>query len=99
MKSKCENHQNCMKMIQAVLDGSATEEEMDHFKKNIDVCLPCIEFYELEKSVKNAMQQKVEKKCCPQSIIVDIKSKIGFTVLILGLLLVKIKLLHLIFNS
>ncbi len=99
MKSKCENHHNCMKMIQAVLDGSATEEEIDHFKKNIDVCLPCLESYELEKSVKTAMQQKVEKKCCPTTTIASIKSKIGFTVVILGLLLIKIKLLHLIFNS
>lgn len=89
MKQKCDNQQKCMKMIQAVLDGSASAEELEHFKQNMEACMPCIETYKLEKSVKEAMQGKVEKKCCPQSIIVDIRAKIGFALLLLGLLLLK----------
>jgi hypothetical protein len=97
MKQKCENQQKCMKMIQAVLDGSATAEEVEHFKQNMDVCLPCIETYKLEKSVKEAMQAKVEKKCCPQSIIVDIRAKIGLAFLLLSFVIIEVRLYHLLF--
>jgi hypothetical protein len=97
-KEHCENHQKCMKMIQAVIDGSASEEEMKHFKENIEVCLPCIEGYELEKSIKSSLQTKVEKKCCPQSTLDFIKLKVGIaTVLLLGLI-IKIKFLKEIFS-
>ena len=94
MKQKCENQQKCMKMIQAVLDGSATAEEVEHFKQNMEACMPCIETYKLEKSMKEAMQMKVEKKCCPQSIIVDIRAKIGMAFILLGFICVEIKLYY-----
>ncbi len=99
MKHKCENHQKCMEMIQAVLDGSASKEEVEHFKQNMDECMPCIETYRLEKSVKEAMVAKVEKKCCPQSIIVDIRAKIGIAFLLLCFLIIEVKLYHSLFNS
>jgi hypothetical protein len=83
MKEKCENHEQCMKLIQAVLDGSATEAEMNHFKNNMDECKPCIEGYELEKSIKHSLQDKVEKKCCPSSTINQLKLKLGITALFL----------------
>jgi hypothetical protein len=98
MKYQCENHQKCMKMIQAVLDGSASPEEVEHFKQNLDSCMPCIETYKLEKSVKEAMQAKVEKKCCPQSIIVDIRAKIGLAFLLLGFIFIEVKLYHILFS-
>ncbi len=98
MKQKCENQQKCMKMIQAVLDGSATAEEVEHFKQNMEACMPCIETYKLEKSMKEAMQMKVEKKCCPQSIIVDIRAKIGMAFLLLSFIFVEIKLYYVWFG-
>jgi hypothetical protein len=98
MKEQCENHEKCMKMIQAVLDGSASTEEMEHFKSNIEVCLPCIEGYELEKSIKSTLQLKVEKKCCPEKTLEIIKLKIGIaTILVLGIIL-KVKFIKEIFS-
>ncbi|MCU0325696.1 MAG: hypothetical protein MUF45_10650 [Spirosomaceae bacterium] len=72
MKHQCENHAKCMQMIQAVLDGSATPEEVEHFKTHMHDCMPCIDGYQLEKSIKEAMQAKVEKKCCPQATLMTI---------------------------
>jgi hypothetical protein len=83
MKDKCENHEECMKLIQAVLDGSASASEMEHFKNNMDNCKPCIEGYELEKSIKFSLHDKVEKKCCPSSTIDQLKLKLGITALFL----------------
>lgn len=99
MKEECENHEKCMKMIQAVLDGSATPEEIEHFKSNVDVCKPCIDGYELEKSIKNSLQTKVEKKCCPQNTIEQLKAKIGIGLLLLTGFLLKIKVIQDIFLS
>ncbi|MGL4631985.1 MAG: hypothetical protein ACRCVT_12350 [Leadbetterella sp.] len=83
MKEHCENHEECMKMIQAVLDGSATEVEIKHFRENKEKCQPCIEGYELEKSIKESLQSKLEKKCCPQSTLDQLKIKIGITAVLL----------------
>jgi anti-sigma factor (TIGR02949 family) len=98
MKEKCENHQKCMQMIQAVLDGSASAEEVKHFRDNFEECKPCIDGYHLEKSIKEAMQVKVEKKCCPQATIVDIRAKVGLGLMLLGFVVVEVKLFHYFFS-
>ncbi|UBM58509.1 hypothetical protein LAG90_17035 [Marinilongibacter aquaticus] len=88
MKHNCENHDRCMQMIQAVLDGSATQEELEHFKTEIKHCLPCIEGYELEKSIKEAVNSKIDKKCCPDATIKRIKASVGLAgIVALALLL------------
>jgi len=99
MKEECENHEKCMKMIQAVLDGSASKEEIEHFKSNIDVCKPCFDGYQLEKSIKDCLQTKVEKKCCPQNTVDQLKAKIGIGLLLLGGFLIKLKVIQEIFLS
>jgi len=77
MKQKCEHHAECMKVIQAILDDEATEAEKDHFRENMDKCLPCIESYRLEKCIKDSLSLKIQKKPCPQSILTTIISKIN----------------------
>lgn len=77
IKQHCENHEKCMEMIQAVLDGSATAEEINTFNKNIKECMPCIEGHNLEKSIKDALKIKLEKKCCPESTLSKIREKLG----------------------
>jgi hypothetical protein len=98
MKEKCENHSNCMKLIQAVLDGSASSEEIEHFKTNIEQCIPCIEGYELEKTIKESLNTKVDKKCCPKSTLEAIKSKIGISMGAILVILIEVKLFHLFFS-
>lgn len=76
MKDHCEHQAECLKRIQSILDGGATEEEKAYFAKNMDICRPCIEMYKLEKCIKEALQGKVEKKCCPDKIAAAIRSSI-----------------------
>ncbi len=88
LKHQCENHERCMQMIQALLDGSASPEEMEHIKSEMDMCLPCLEGYEEYKSLKTMLQGKVEKKKCPEHTISGIKATVGMSVLlIVGLLI------------
>lgn len=77
MKHNCEHRAECMKIIQAILDDEATEEEKDHFRENMDKCIPCIESYRLEKCIKDSLSIKLEKKPCPQSILNTIITKIN----------------------
>ncbi len=92
MKYQCENHEKCMQMIQAVLDGSATQDEVEHFKNHMSECMPCIEGYHLEKSIKDALQVKMEKKCCPQATVMDIRAKVGLAVMMLVFVFIQVKL-------
>ena len=77
MKHTCEHHTECMKIIQAILDDEATEAEKDHFRENMDKCIPCIESYRLEKCIKDSLSSKVQEKPCPQNILNTIISKIN----------------------
>lgn len=88
MKQKCEHHAECMKKIQAIIDGEASTEQIEHFKShNLEECMPCIEAYHLEKCVKESLQQKITKICCPESIIEAIKSKLSFATVLFILIL------------
>ncbi|MFT4032134.1 MAG: phosphohydrolase [Siphonobacter sp.] len=75
-KENCENHANCMKLIQMVLDGEASAEEYERVCDNIGKCIPCERGYNLEKAIKQALQLRVEKKVVPQSLKDCIKDKI-----------------------
>jgi len=75
-KEFCEHHAECLKKIQAVLDGEATEEEKAHFRNNMDQCLHCIKMYHLEKCVKESLQSKVDKRLCPDNLVATIKAKL-----------------------
>jgi hypothetical protein len=77
MKHTCEHRAQCMKVIQAILDDEATEAEKDHFRVNMDTCIPCIEAYRLEKCIKDSLNHKIEKKPCPESILNTILTKIN----------------------
>jgi anti-sigma factor (TIGR02949 family) len=78
VKTQCEHHAECMKAIQAILDGEATDSQKEHFRQNMDKCMPCIETYRLEKCVKESLQNKIEKVPCPKNLIAAIRSKLNF---------------------
>jgi hypothetical protein len=75
-KTSCEHQAECMKMVQLIVDGQATDEQIVQFKQNMDKCLPCEKGYELEKCIKETMQLRLEKKCIPSNLIDCIKQKI-----------------------
>lgn len=80
LQRDCTNRQACMKALQLILDGEATPEQLAHFNSNIDRCLPCIESYNLEVTIRQLLCDKIEKKTVPADVIESIKSKISETV-------------------
>ncbi len=77
MKNSCEHQSDCLKFIQSVLDGAANEQDLEKLKRNLESCQPCIRMYHLEKEMKALLHNKMEKKCCPEKIIEDIRSRIA----------------------
>ncbi len=76
MKEHCDHRTDCLKMIQLIVDGEATEQQLDKLRANLESCKPCIEMYHLEKEVKELLAKRIEKRCCPEQLVATIKSKI-----------------------
>ncbi|GAB3953061.1 hypothetical protein GCM10028805_36110 [Spirosoma harenae] len=76
MKEHCSHRADCLKLIQLILDGEATEQQLVRVKANLESCKPCIEMYQLEQEVKELLTKRIEKRCCPDQLVATIKSKI-----------------------
>ena len=72
-------HNECMRILNLVLDGEATEEQREYFQKVIKNCMPYFEIYHLDKTIK----ELIKSKCCshevPTDLIQSIKAKISQT--------------------
>ena len=66
-----------MRAIQMILDNEASYEQLEHFNQNIDKCLPCIENYNLEVTIRQILCDKIERKSVPTEVIDAIKVKIN----------------------
>ncbi len=77
MKHHCDHQADCLKMIQLIIDGEATAQQLERLTVNLETCRPCIEMYHLEKEIKQLMQDRMEKKCCPDQLIATIQAKIS----------------------
>lgn len=71
--------QECLELLQLITDGEATPEEEKQFHHHIDECLPCYESFNLEQSIKEVLQTKLEKKQVPDDLIQSIKRQIRNT--------------------
>lgn len=76
-KTSCEHQAECMKMVQLIVDGQASDEQINQFKLNMSTCLPCEKGYELEKCIKETIQLRLERKSVPASLIDCIKQRIS----------------------
>ncbi len=76
MKQNCDHAADCLKMIQLLLDGEASDQQVERFKNNLDTCRPCIEMYHLEKEIRQLLQGRMEKRICPDQLVQSIKARI-----------------------
>lgn len=73
----CQHRADCMKMIESVLDGEASTEEFEHIRQNIGKCLPCEHGYALEKSIKDALLLRLERKDVPPTLLESIRTRVS----------------------
>ena len=66
----------CMEMLQLVIDGQATEEQVAYWRAHLGMCQPCYEKYQVD----NAVKEMVKSECCcskiPQEVIDQLSTKI-----------------------
>jgi mycothiol system anti-sigma-R factor len=66
----------CMEMLQVVLDGQASEEQVHYWKSHLGLCQPCYEKYKVDVAIK----EMVKAECCcskiPQDVIEQLSHKI-----------------------
>lgn len=72
-KSCCKD---CIGLLEPVIDGEASDTEIQYLKNHIDQCAPCYQHYEIEKAVKEVVKYRIEKKEIPCDLIECIKSKL-----------------------
>lgn len=66
-----------MKLVSIALDGGMSPSEEQHFLEEISKCDYCLTRFEIEKSFKQFLQTKVNKKPVSQSCIDSIKAKLN----------------------
>jgi anti-sigma factor (TIGR02949 family) len=75
--SPCEKKKSdCLKVIQTILDGEASEEQRKHFETHIEDCLSCFDQFNLDKTIKLALQTKICKMDVPVDLLQLIRVKI-----------------------
>jgi ferredoxin len=86
MKITCEHHQDCMHLIQKILDGEANHAEKQRFFENKDQCVPCQKGYELEISLKRSIKSTCQLSC-PEQIINKIREKLFLLLILISILI------------
>jgi len=71
--------EECLQILELIVDGEATAMQEKHFQDHIDQCLPCFETFNLERSIKTLLQTKLGQKPVPSDLIASIKSRINET--------------------
>ena len=67
---------SCMEMLQLVLDGQATDEQVLYWRQHMGMCQPCYEKYNIDNAIKEAIQSEC---CCskiPKETIDQLRERI-----------------------
>jgi len=67
---------NFLKKVFLVLDGEIPDEERTLFIMDIQRCKSCLEHYHIEKSFKEFLTTKVERRSCSEKLKDDIINQI-----------------------
>jgi len=76
------NHRDnmCFKVVGKIpqyLDGEMSEFEIPIFLEHVEQCHKCLEKYEIEKTFKEVLRQKCERKAVNAQLVNSIKNKIS----------------------
>lgn len=72
----CSEEQNCLKVLELVLDNEASNEEVEKYFDHIDQCWTCFENYNLEKSIRELIKTRCEQKAVPEDLAQRIRKQI-----------------------
>jgi len=70
------NCDECLKLLELILDGEASDEQKKSFTIHIDNCKNCYEYYNLELTIKKLLKEKIESQPVPLDLVDSIKFKV-----------------------
>ena len=76
MMNSCAEEENCLKVLEVILDNESTPEEEEKYFQHVEKCWTCYQNYNLEKAIRELIRTRVEKKQVPQELVDRIKSEI-----------------------
>ena len=74
---KCPEVEKCLELIHLVLDAEASPEQEKYLSEHLDMCMQCLESFNIEKEIRAALKNKIEQKQVPSSLLESIKGKIS----------------------
>ena len=63
-------------LIQLVIDGEASGREESYLRKHLNMCLKCLDSYEIDKELKEILKLKLQQKEVPIGLAETIRSKL-----------------------
>ena len=70
------DHNECMRILNLVLDGEANAEENNFFKERLENCMPYYQIYNVDMAIKELIRKFGYEKSCPDGLVEEIKAKI-----------------------
>lgn len=77
----CLECETCLKVLQIVLDGEASQDEQLFVQQHIATCEHCCECYATDKELRDCIKSKIERLTVPMDLLSNIKIKIGVSAL------------------
>lgn len=76
MMNSCPEEQECLQVLEVILDQESSPEEEKIYFEHIQKCWHCFQNYNLEKSIRQLIRSKIEHRKVPEDLIKKIKSEI-----------------------
>jgi len=70
-------HEECMQMLQVVLDEEADEKKNKQVHEHLQKCMKCYEMFHLDKKIKELLKARCNNVNVPEGLIESIKSKVN----------------------
>lgn len=75
--TRCPETEKCLELIHLVLDSEASPEQEQYLLDHIDMCIQCLESYNIEKEIRHALRSKLEQITAPKDLVESIKNGIS----------------------
>ncbi len=75
--TNCPEVEKCLELIHLVLDNEAPAEQENYLTEHLEMCMQCLENFNIEKEIRTALKTRLENKKVPLDLINTIKVKIA----------------------
>ncbi|NJN42098.1 MAG: anti-sigma factor [Flammeovirgaceae bacterium] len=65
---------SCIQMLNLILDGDASPEQHQYFKKHLEECMPCYKSHELDIAIRDLLKVKCSGNHVPDDLVNRIKT-------------------------